>query len=139
MNFLTGEVQDDGYFYVEGLKLKVPEPKFNVLKEKDYLNHPIVLGIRPEDIHDELVALETYKDSSSNFLVDVAELLGSETNIHISVGNANVIAKVSARSDVHIGDHINLALNMNKCHFFDPDNELRLTKTSPVRATAANE
>ncbi|MDP3130316.1 MAG: ATP-binding cassette domain-containing protein, partial [Bacillota bacterium] len=137
MNFLSGEVQDDGCFYVENLKLKVPEPKFKMLKEKDYLNRQIVLGIRPEDIHDELVALETYKESASEFLVDVAELLGAETNIHISIGKTNIIAKVSARSDVHIGDKIKLAVNMNKCHFFDVDNELRITKSTPVKTDAA--
>ncbi len=137
MNFLTGEVQDDGCFYVENLKLKVPEPKFNLLKEKDYLNRQIVLGIRPEDIHDELVALETYKESASEFLVDVAELLGAETNIHISIGKTNIIAKVSARSDVHIGDKIKLALNMNKSHFFDVDNEQRIVKSTPVKTDAA--
>jgi multiple sugar transport system ATP-binding protein len=137
MNFLTGEVKDDGYFYCENLKLQIPEPKFALLKEKDYLNRQVVLGIRPEDIHDELVALETYKTSSANFLVDVAELLGAETNIHISIGNTNIIAKVNARSDVHIGDHINLALNMNKCHFFDVDNEQKITKSSPVKSDVA--
>jgi len=137
MNFLTGEVKDDGYFYCENLKLQIPEPKFALLKEKDYLNRQVVLGIRPEDIHDELVALETYKTSSANFLVDVAELLGAETNIHISIGNTNIIAKVNARSDVHIGDHINLALNMNKCHFFDVDNEQKITKSSPVKTDTA--
>ncbi|MBU1144664.1 MAG: sn-glycerol-3-phosphate ABC transporter ATP-binding protein UgpC [Firmicutes bacterium] len=133
MNFLTGEVQDDGYFYCENLKLKIPEPKFQLLKDKDYLNHQVVLGTRPEDMHDELVALETYKDSKAKFLVDVAELLGAETNIHIAVAKTNIIAKVNARSDIHIGDTIELAFNMNKCHFFDVDHEHRIVKASPVR------
>lgn len=128
MNFLEGEVKADGYFYCEHLKLQVPEPKLKVLKDKDFIERPIVLGIRPEDLHDELVALETYNHSKATMLVDVAELLGAETNIHISIGNANIIAKVNARSDVHIGDKIDLALNMNKCHFFDPETELRITK-----------
>jgi len=134
MNFLTGEVQKDGYFYCENLKLKLPEPKFALLKEKDYLECPIVLGIRPEDIHDEVVALETYNESKHDFLVDVAELLGAETNIHIAVGPSSIIAKVNARSDVHIGDKIPLAFNMNKCHFFDLDTEVRITKGTKVRS-----
>ncbi|MDZ4196124.1 MAG: sn-glycerol-3-phosphate ABC transporter ATP-binding protein UgpC, partial [Candidatus Izemoplasmatales bacterium] len=132
MNFLSGEVHDDGCFYVENLKLKLPEPKFKLLKDKDYLNTQIVLGIRPEDIHDELVAIETYKESSAKLIVDVSELLGAETNIHIGIGKSNIIAKVNARSDIHIGDHITLAFNMNKCHFFDANSELRLVKSSPV-------
>ncbi|MDP2426414.1 MAG: sn-glycerol-3-phosphate ABC transporter ATP-binding protein UgpC [bacterium] len=139
MNFLSGEVHDDGCFYVENLKLKLPEPKFKLLKDKDYLNTQIVLGIRPEDIHDELVAIETYKESSAKLIVDVSELLGAETNIHIGIGKSNIIAKVNARSDIHIGDHITLAFNMNKCHFFDANSELRLVKSSPVRVIGQNE
>ncbi len=128
MNFLSGEVKDDGYFYCENLKLKVPEPKLKVLKDNDFIERQIVLGIRPEDLHDELVAIETYADSKAMMLVDVAELLGAETNIHISIGDTNIIAKVNARSDIHMGDKIELAFNMNKCHFFDPESELRITK-----------
>jgi multiple sugar transport system ATP-binding protein len=139
MNFLTGEVHDDGVFYCENLKLKLPEPKFQMLKDKDYLNTQIVLGIRPEDIHDELVAIEAYKDSSAKLKVDVSELLGAETNIHIGIGKANIIAKVNARSDIHIGDDITLAFNMNKCHFFDINNELRIVKSSPNRVLGQNE
>jgi multiple sugar transport system ATP-binding protein len=128
MNFLQGEVKSDGIFYSEQLKLQVPEPKVALLKEKDLLERPIILGIRPEDLHDELVALETYKDSKAKLLVDVAELLGAETNIHITIGDTAIIAKVNARSDVHIGDTLELAFNMNKCHFFDPESELRITR-----------
>jgi len=130
MNFLTGELHDDGNFYCENLKLRIPEPKFQLLKEKDYLNRQVILGVRPEDIHDELIAIETYKDSVGMFSVDVAELLGSETNIHINVGKTNIIAKVNARSDIHIGDKIQMAFNMNKCHFFDVESEQRITKAT---------
>jgi len=130
MNFLTGRVTNDGVFECERLKFKLPEPKIKLLKDKNYLDREIVLGIRPEDIHDEPVALETYVDSKAEFLVDVAELLGAETNIHIAIGDTSIIAKVNARSDVHIGDKIPLAFNMNKCHFFDPENELRITRDS---------
>jgi len=128
MNFLAGTVKEDGYFYCEHLKLKVPEPKLKVLKDKDFIERPIILGIRPEDLHDEQVALEAHADSKAKMLVDVAELLGAETNIHISIGNTNLIAKVNARSDVHIGDTLELAFNMNKSHYFDPESELRITK-----------
>ncbi len=134
MNFLTGELHEDGKFYCENLKLRIPDAKFQLLKEKDYLNRQVILGVRPEDIHDELSALETYKDSVGNFTVDVAELLGSETNIHIGIGKTNIIAKVNARSDIHIGDKIQMAFNMHKCHFFDIETEQRITKATSAHA-----
>jgi multiple sugar transport system ATP-binding protein len=128
MNFLQGEIKKDGYFHVQSLKLKVPEEKIELMKAKDLTEVPIILGIRPEDLHDDAASLEKYKDSKANLTVDVAELLGAETNIHITIGDSSIIAKVDARSDLHIGDKLELAFNMEKCHFFDPETELRITK-----------
>jgi multiple sugar transport system ATP-binding protein len=86
----------------------------------------VVLGIRPEDIHDEQVVMDTYPNAILNITVDVAELLGSETNIYTNVNGNNICAVVNARAGVHIGDKMRLALDMNKCHFFDPESEQRL-------------
>ncbi len=128
MNFLYGKVDSEGYFTCEDLKLKVSSKHFTLLKAKKMLEKDIVLGFRPEDVHDSEAMLEEHKDSKAFFTVDVAELLGAETNIHITIGNSNIIAKVNARSDINIGDKIELAINMEKSHFFDPETELRIVK-----------
>ncbi|PKK86725.1 MAG: sugar ABC transporter ATP-binding protein, partial [Tenericutes bacterium HGW-Tenericutes-8] len=86
----------------------------------------IVLGIRPEDIHDDKLVLETYPDAILKVEVDVAELLGAETNIYTAVNGSNICASVDARADIKIGDKLELALDMNKCHFFSPETEQRL-------------
>jgi len=126
MNFVLGTVKKDGFFYSEGLKLKVDPKHIKILESNSLINKDIYLGFRPEDIHDEQRFLEKYKDAKANFTVDVAELLGSETNIHITVGGHNIIAKVSARDDLGIGDKVDLAIDMSRSHFFDPESELRL-------------
>jgi len=133
MNFIEGKVMEDGYFvcgdHKVGIsKLKVPTPKYNMLKEQNYLEKNIVLGIRPEDIHDENVVLDTYSDATIKLKIDVAELLGAETLIYASVHTQPIIARVNARVDVHMGDEVVLAFDMNKCHFFDPETELRIKK-----------
>lgn len=129
MNFLYGKVEN-GYFIGEGIKVKVPEGKLSILKENKKLNEEVVLGIRPENIYDELIVKETYKDSIVKVKVDVAELLGAETNIHAQIGQHTITAKVNARTDIHIGDELELAFDMNKVHFFDPESELRLKSNS---------
>lgn len=133
MNFIEGRVNEDGYFvcgdHKVGIsKLKVPTPKFNMLKEQKYLDKDIVLGIRPEDIHDEKVVIETFADSKVKMKVDVAELLGAETLIYTAINTQPLVARVDARVDVHMNDDIELAFDMNKCHFFDPETELRIKK-----------
>src|SRR5699024_10926241 len=56
MNFLTGKLTD-GYFELEDVKIKVPEGKMKVLRDQGYINKDIILGIRPEDMHDNHFSL----------------------------------------------------------------------------------
>ncbi|MFA7075542.1 MAG: sn-glycerol-3-phosphate ABC transporter ATP-binding protein UgpC [Candidatus Izemoplasmatales bacterium] len=128
MNFLPGRVDENGIFVCEDLKVKVDKKHLKLLEEKNYIDKDIVLGFRPEDVHDQPDMLEKYADSKATFTVDVAELLGAETNIHISIANSNIIAKVSARSDLAMHSKIELAINMEKSHFFDPETEERIVK-----------
>jgi len=128
MNFLPGHVDEKGYFICENLKIKVDPKHLEILKEQKYLGKDVVLGFRPEDVHDQEDMLEKYADARNTFTVDVAELLGAETNIHITIGDNNIIAKVSARSDLSIGSKIDLSINMEKSHFFDVETELRIVK-----------
>ncbi len=133
MNFLEGTVTEDGYFelgdHKVGIsKLKVPENKFKLLEALNYVDKPIIMGIRPEDIHDTEDAFEKYADSKVTLRVDVAELLGAETNIYAEIAKQNIVAKVDARIDLHMDDKVVLAFNMNKCHFFDIETEVRIRK-----------
>ncbi len=128
MNFLVGQVDAKGMFKCEGLKVKVSAKHLKLLKAKSFIGKDIVLGFRPEDMYDEPRFLEEYATAKHNFDVDVAELLGAETNIHITVGDHNIIAKVNARADLNIGDKVELAINMEKSHFFDPETEMRIVE-----------
>jgi len=126
MNFIRGKVDSKGLFTAGDHKIQVPADKFEIVKSNNFQNKEIILGIRPEDIHDEAVVMETYPDAVLDIVVDVAELLGSETNLYTSVNGSNVCASINARAGVRIGDKMKLALDMHKCHFFDPESELRL-------------
>jgi multiple sugar transport system ATP-binding protein len=126
MNFIEGKIDEEGYFVSEGIKVKVSKKHMALLKEKKYLNKPVILGVRPEDIHDGAEHLEKYKDAVVKFTVDVAELLGSETSVFAKVGRYDVTATIDARADIQIGDVLEMALNMEKVHFFDVETELRI-------------
>ncbi|MFW5892644.1 MAG: ABC transporter ATP-binding protein [Bacillota bacterium] len=126
MNFVHGKLKDDGFFESENVRVKVPQGKLKVLKDKGYEGQPLIMGIRPEDIHDENIVLETYKDSHVKLKVEVSELLGAETNIYAKIGDKEIVARVTARDDIKMGDELELAFDMNKVHFFDPESELRI-------------
>ena len=145
MNFIEGKVGEDGYFECGNNKngvfrLEVPAKQMEILREEQYLDETIILGIRPEDCHDEPDYIEKHPTTRVEAKVEVSELLGAESQITVkfpsneSAGQM-VIAKVKARVDVHTNDMFTMALDMSKCHFFDPETELRIKK-APKRRTA---
>ncbi|HHW79471.1 MAG TPA: sn-glycerol-3-phosphate ABC transporter ATP-binding protein UgpC [Acholeplasmataceae bacterium] len=126
MNFIKGVVDKDGYLQIDRQRVRIPEDKMQILKDFHFIGKDIIVGIRPEDIHDDEVVFETYPESILEIEVDVAELLGSETNIYTTLNGASVVASVDARAGIQIGQKLNLAFDMNKIHFFDPETEIRL-------------
>ncbi|WYP27732.1 sn-glycerol-3-phosphate ABC transporter ATP-binding protein UgpC [Alkalihalobacillus sp. FSL W8-0930] len=125
MNFLTGRLNGD-QFVVGDISLKVPEGKLKTLREKGYADKEIILGVRPEDVHDELLFLQSSPDTKLNAVIDVAELTGAETVLYSSVNGQELVARVDSRTDISSGQKLDLALDLNKCHFFDADNEQRI-------------
>ncbi|MCF7927390.1 MAG: sn-glycerol-3-phosphate ABC transporter ATP-binding protein UgpC [Candidatus Izimaplasma sp.] len=126
MNFIHGEVKD-GRFISQGVDVAIPEDKLKVIKANNFNKKPIILGIRPEQVTDKKEILKQRKDTQVEFVVDVAELLGAQTNVYCKVGDTDFVATVDARDDLNIGDKVTLGLDMSMCHFFDPESELRLT------------
>ena len=138
MNFINGRVGEDGIFECGNQKfgvvrLAVPEKQLALLKEKNFIEKDIILGIRPEAVFDSEEDMEKYPQWVVERKVDVSELLGAESQITVKLpgtdrAGQSLTAKVPARVDVHMGDTIRLALNMNKCHFFDPETQVRIKR-----------
>ncbi len=137
MNFINGMVDSKGVFTAGQYKIKLPQDKFEIIIQNEFIDKPIILGIRAEDIHDDELVMQAHPDGILDIVVDVAELLGSETNIYTDINGSNVIAKVDARTNVHIGDKIKLGFDLNKLHFFDPESELRLLVDQNKKVKAA--
>ncbi len=127
MNFLSGKIQGD-HFVGEGINVVVPKDKLKIIADNKMSSNDIILGVRPEHIHDDNNVKLTYPGSLVKMTVEVAELLGAETNIHAKIGPEAITARVNARTDISIGDVIEVAFDMNMVHFFDPETELRLIK-----------
>ena len=95
---------------------------------KGFIGKKVFLGIRPEHIHDERdpIIFETYPNAIVDCKVKISELLGAETNIYTEVGGCSLIASVASRSDLTFDSDVKLALDMNKCHFFDVESEINI-------------
>lgn len=143
MNFINGKVTKEGVFIAGRHRIILPNDKFDIIAQNQFIDKPVILGVRAEDIHDDPLVMEAHPNGILEVEVDVAELLGSETNIYFNIDEANVIAKVDARTNVHMGDKIKLGLDLNKLHFFDPESENRLSfdpnKDVPKRTKVAKD
>ena len=125
MNFFNGKLED-GKFIMGDVTISVPEGKMKYLREQGYVGKEIVMGVRPEDIHDEPVFIESSEGTKISTKVDVSELLGAETMVYSSVGGQDFVARLDSRSHFQPGEKIDLAIDMNKSHFFDPETEFRI-------------
>jgi multiple sugar transport system ATP-binding protein len=125
MNFFSGTLLD-GQFKIGDITVKVPEGKMKTLREQGYVNKELVLGIRPEDIHDEPVFIQSSQDTKVTAKVEVAELMGAETMLYSSINGSDFVARVDSRTDIKPNQSIDLAFDMNKSHYFDKDTELRI-------------
>jgi len=127
MNFINVILEkkgDDVYVNFENMSLKLPADKANNAAIKEYIGKEVVMGIRPEAIHDEPMHIATLADSVLDTHVEVTELMGAEIYLYLSMGEEfKVVARVSSRSTSRAGDDIKVAFDMSRVHLFDKDTE----------------
>jgi multiple sugar transport system ATP-binding protein len=130
MNFMTGTLTQEGsgiFFKTGTVNVEVPAGKAQVLKDKGYVGKEVILGVRPEDIHEEPVFLEASPNTVFNVNVELTENLGHEMYLYLNgIGANTVIARVDGRSGIKDGTNVKLALDMNKVHFFDKESTLSI-------------
>ena len=124
MNFFKALVKKEGEeLYIAGETFKVLVPGGNASALEKHHNQEIIFGIRPEDIHDEAIVLDTYPKAHIMARVEVVEMLGAEIVLHMQMGSQSLIACLPARGVYKTGDTVEMALNMNRIHVFDAKTE----------------
>ena len=126
MNFVTAKVdkRNDGIYLVFGSSaIKLPEGKAKKLEGTEYIGKEVVMGIRPENVHDEEAYLSSMPESTVDAKIDLTEMMGAETNLYMIIEGYNFIARVNPRSVAKAGDTIKVAFDVNKIHLFDKETE----------------
>ena len=130
MNFLDAVVGVSGgdvTLTVGNQVLKVPASKKQTLIDGGYDGKTVVLGIRPENIHDEETFIASNPDSVIRSNIKVYELLGAEVYLYFDVEGTQMTARVNPRTTLRTGDDATFALDMEKIHVFDKETELTIT------------
>ncbi|MCR5295561.1 MAG: sn-glycerol-3-phosphate ABC transporter ATP-binding protein UgpC [Lachnospiraceae bacterium] len=127
MNFINGTLEKKGedlYFNFENLTIKLPPEKASNEALQEYIGKEVIVGIRPECIHDDNANLALYPDSTIEANVEVTELMGAEIYLYLHVGEeTNLTARVPNHSQSRAGETIKIALNTNRLHIFDKETE----------------
>ena len=139
MNFIESKLLKEGEdFLVEfgsedtktraGVKYKVKLP---ASKNKDncleaYVGKEVIMGIRPENVHNEEDLIAQYKDGLIEANVEVTELMGAETYLYMNCEGQSINARVSPTNTARPGDKIQIALETAKIHLFDKDTEVTI-------------
>jgi len=132
----------------EGLALGIGEQSLKLPDEliaerpdvENYVDRTLIFGIRPEDIEDAALASQRPAGARLKARVELVESLGSEIIAHFDVGQsrlANVdpdtevdlssvvpaVGRFDPKSTVSLGDEIEVVVNVDKLHFFDPESQ----------------
>ena len=92
-----------------------------------HIGKEVVLGIRPEDLHDpNFIPPGVDQQSLIEAKVDVMEMMGNEVFVYLKVGDRSMIARVDPRTDYKVGDTIQISGNTDNLHLFDKDTEIAI-------------
>jgi multiple sugar transport system ATP-binding protein len=132
MNFFKGnfEQRQGALWFIEqtvgsngknGFSVRVPERMAPKLASQ--VGNTVVLGVRAEDIDDKRNASFTKTDQIIPAVVEVVEPMGAEIYLYLSTGSHSFVARVNSRETADVGQQLDVAFNMLKCHFFDAQTE----------------
>ena len=128
MNFFDATLTEvDGHLEINtgGFRIVVPEEKAKDWAQ--FKGREVIFGIRPEDIHARPYVPPGILESDIQSTVDVTELMGNEIFLYLMTSDdKQYIARVDPRVRTEPGDTLDLALNMENAHIFDPKTEISL-------------
>ena len=130
MNFIdAAAASKNGAVYLDfqGESIKLGEEKSKALDKGGYIGKEVVMGIRPEHLHDEDYYIESAPDDIVELTVMLTELVGAETYLYLTLGDQQITARVSIDTKAKEGQPARLAFDADKIHIFDKDTKLAIS------------
>jgi multiple sugar transport system ATP-binding protein len=124
MNFIDAVVEKNGNdvnLVFGRSSIKVPESQAKLLLDGDYVGKTVVMGIRPEDIHDSEIFINSSQDSKFEATIKIYELLGAEVYLYFDIEGVQCTARVNPRTTARVGDTITFAMDLTRLHIFDKE------------------
>lgn len=132
INFIHGKIeerQSNLEFHTRRFALEIPADKAAFLKAQNWIDKPVVLGIRPENFSNEPAMIDAYPGVVFQGEYRVSELMGADRYLFIDIGTGkDIIVRVHPRFRYEEEETVKLCMDMNKALFFDRDTGERIAE-----------
>ena len=129
MNFFDAtlvEEADTKKLFIDGGSFRLELPTDVADQLRKYKGQQVIFGIRPEDIHSAEFVPPDIIAAPLRAEVDFYELMGNKIFVYALTGGKQFIARVDPRTKAVPGQPIDLVVNMENMHLFDPTTEVAL-------------
>ncbi|MDP2949945.1 MAG: sn-glycerol-3-phosphate ABC transporter ATP-binding protein UgpC [Chloroflexota bacterium] len=132
MNFFDATVRGEP----ESLQLDtgpfhLPIPREKAAGLLPYRGKKVVLGVRPESIHDSDFPRSGVIPVQVQAAVDVLELMGNEVFLHLLSDGVSFLARVDSRTKAKPGRKIQVLFDLGEMHAFDADTQQAIPLDKP--------
>ena len=127
MNFFDATLSaDNGSLTADTGAFKVTIPAVLADMYRDHVGKKVILGIRPEDIHDIDYQPPGIIPARIEANVDVVEQMGNEMVVYLETEGKTFISRMDPRTQARVGNRMGVTFNMENVHVFDTNTELSL-------------
>jgi multiple sugar transport system ATP-binding protein len=130
MNFMSGAqvvTEDDLTFIMLKDIGRVIVPPLYAERARASAGRDLTFGVRPAHLEDAALAgSERDPESTIEATVEVVENLGNELQVYLTSGDQSLIATLSTRSHLSVGDKVRLSVDSDRMHLFDSDTGLTI-------------
>ncbi len=127
MNFFDAMLKPNGEALVLDtgvFQLTIPPTK--ATPYKNHVGQEVILGVRPEDIHDLEFVPPGITPSRLEANVEVVEQMGNEMIVYLEENGKSFIARTDPRTNARVGARLPIAISLDNIHVFDRKTELSL-------------
>jgi multiple sugar transport system ATP-binding protein len=121
MNFFDATISANGEdLNVDAGAISINVDAAHAAAFRSHVGQEVILGIRPEDIHDARFQPSGITPSMLEATVDVVEQMGNEVVVYLTEKGASFVSRMDPRCDAELGDRLNIAVAIDNIHIFDP-------------------
>ncbi len=127
MNFITCKASvKSGVPLLDAGAFQLTLPASRLASLQPFEGRDVILGIRPEDVHDRalLTTKPHWAEASVPMQVEVTEAMGARTIVYLRAGQQSLVAELDADTNAQDGHTLDVALDTNAIHLFDGETEM---------------